>query len=415
MVDAREKKQRLRSSGQNYYSAETGIDSLESLYAEQLSYRPWIYWLILLLLAAGLSALPLVKIDVGVVGSGMLRSNLERTLVVLPMGGYVTGVTTKDNEQVRAGDVLVQLESRTLGPQLDAARKQIAECRMLIADLETIAGATRGMQRNYGELADAFTALAANCTSGVYKSRMVHALSQLRVLHLQVARAETDLRRAKELINRQLLSQSDFDNAEFAQRSASTAWDQHLAQIFTGWDTDRLDLERRQREAQSLEAQLLEQVAVLRVVAPIDGAVVGFSGISVGAYLPAGTQLAEISPAGALLAEIYFSTKDVGFLRQGQPVRVQVDTYPQSEWGALPGVVEMLSHDVVRLGDSVGFKALVRLQADKLVAADGRMVTVKRGLGVRAHMLVARKSLFQLLYQKASNWADPRNHDLERT
>jgi hypothetical protein len=74
--------------------------TVESLYAEHGPAQPWIYWLLLLVVAAALVALPLVKVDVTVRAPGVVRPTTERTELRVPIGAQIAQVLAHDNDTV---------------------------------------------------------------------------------------------------------------------------------------------------------------------------------------------------------------------------------------------------------------------------------------------------------------------------
>ena len=75
-------------------------------------------------------------------------------------------------------------------------------------------------------------------------------------------------------------------------------------------------------------------------------------------------KLAEISPDTTLLAVTYISPADIAFIKKGQEVSVQVDTYNYNQWGIAMGKVLDVADDLTLLSEKeVGY--LVTCQIDK--------------------------------------------------
>ncbi len=53
------------------------------------------------------------------------------------------------------------------------------------------------------------------------------------------------------------------------------------------------------------------------------------------------------------------------------------------------------------------FKAKCNLNTNFLALKNGIKGTLKKGMTIRAHFLVADRSLFQLLYQNLDDWINP--------
>ena len=95
----------------------------------------------------------------------------------------------------------------------------------------------------------------------------------------------------------------------------------------------------------------------------------------------------------------------------GMPVNVQVESFNYNEWGTLPGKVKEISSDF--LTDNQGnsfYKVKCEMEQDYLTLKNGQIGKLKKGMTVSAHFMVTRRSLFDLLYQKIDNWANPRQY-----
>lgn len=51
------------------------------------------------------------------------------------------------------------------------------------------------------------------------------------------------------------------------------------------------------------------------------------------------------------------------------------------------------------------------MERDYLKLKNGRVGRLKKGMTVSAHFMVTRRSLFDLLYQKIDDWANPRQYE----
>jgi HlyD family secretion protein len=122
----------------------------------------------------------------------------------------------------------------------------------------------------------------------------------------------------------------------------------------------------------------------------------------------AGEELAVVSPTAGLIAEVYVSPRDIGLLRVGLPVRIQVDAFNYNDWGLLSGRVDRLPEDMVILDGNPVFRVPVRLDCTHLSLPSGFRGELRKGMTLRARFVVANRSLWQLLRDRAAGWLDPR-------
>lgn len=126
-------------------------------------------------------------------------------------------------------------------------------------------------------------------------------------------------------------------------------------------------------------------------------------------------RIAVISPSSEIVAELFVASRDAGLLRLGTAVRVQVDAFEFAEWGFIAGHVTEVADDFVTMNQTPVVRVLCALERDSLMLPNGAVGHVKKGMTLRAHFVIARRSLAQLLWDNLSDWADPRQGPERRT
>lgn len=175
------------------------------------------------------------------------------------------------------------------------------------------------------------------------------------------------------------------------------------------WQTD-LNTYRNQYSEMSTSLRQEEKEKDLYIVrSPVDGTIDQFSGIYRGSNIQAGQSLAVVSPDSTLCVEVYVTPRNIGFLYPGMPVNMQVESFNYNEWGTIPGKVKDISSDF--LTDSEGnsfYKVKCSLERDYLtLRKSSKKGILKKGMTVSTHFMITERSLFDLLYQKIDDWANP--------
>lgn len=174
------------------------------------------------------------------------------------------------------------------------------------------------------------------------------------------------------------------------------------------WQADLNTHRAALAELREQQQQLRQESRLYVLTAPVAGTVQQLAGKYAGSYVQAGELLGTISPDGDLLAECYVAPKDIGFMRAGMPVRVQVDAFNYNQWGMLEGQVTEVARDYVLLGDKQPvFKVRCRLNRSYLQLKSGYRGQLRKSMTVRARFQLAERSLWQLLFDKADDWLNP--------
>jgi multidrug resistance efflux pump len=143
----------------------------------------------------------------------------------------------------------------------------------------------------------------------------------------------TTLSRATELLQKAAGSQATLDSATAAAATARAAVDQATANL--SYEREQLvviDANETAAKAQvaSAEANLLSSKFALddtEIWSPVDG-VIANRKARVGEYVTAGTRMLSVVPSSNLWIEANYRETQLGQMKVGDPVRVNIDTYP---------------------------------------------------------------------------------------
>jgi HlyD family secretion protein len=188
-----------------------------------------------------------------------------------------------------------------------------------------------------------------------------------------------------------------------------------LAQIDTDYRR-QLHVERNdvQNAADKLAQELAKQAhkqELLELKAPHDSIVKDLATHTVGTVVQPGTVLLTLVPREETLrAEVWVSNDDIGFVREGQPVKVKLAAFPFQKYGMVEGRVEHVSADAADSNTGTGnapsekpgkappplYKALVALQAMHL-DMDGERFSLGAGMQASAEILLGTRTVMEYL------------------
>ena len=385
--------------------AELARGTVECLRGEHRG-RPWITWWLLFGLAGAAGALPLVQVDVTVRGPGFVRPGTERAELKAAIGGRVVRLLARDNDRVEAGGRLVELDTRDLDERLTHNRDLQRERADVVADLSVLISA-------YGERDRAGPSRAVRgAVPGLRTAALAREdagfLARCEAGRLTVAKARADLDRAVTLSEQGAMARRELDDARFAAERAEIEAMLLREQALAGWQSRLRDERCALAALASEERRLLGERALAVVRSPASGTVQGLAGLAEGSYVMPGQVLGQISPDDSPVVEVFVASRDIAFVRAGQSVRMQIDSFPYAQWGLLAGTVSSVADDAVTDGRQAAFKVVVRPATLELRRSDGKSGVVRKGMTLTARFVVARFSLAQLLYQDLTARLDPR-------
>jgi len=210
------------------------------------------------------------------------------------------------------------------------------------------------------------------------------------------------------LHNQEILPDSEFENSLFFYKSEEENLNQIITYHKTLWHAD---LMLRKTDGAALQADLEHCNEELRnriVLSPVDGEVIQSADFQIGSVVGIDQQIAEISPDGNLVVTCFVNPADIGFIRKEQSVKIQVDALNYNEWGLLNASIFEISDDMIVGNESSAyFRIKCKPERSYLTLKNGIQADLKKGMSVNARIIVTRRSLFNLLFDKADRWLNP--------
>lgn len=368
-------------------------DCLESYIYKHTTKSQIIYVTVLLAVIACLVALPLINVDVTVKNVGMVRPVNERTELKASVSEWVDSVYVREGARLQQGDTILRLRTDNLLARQLLLQQKMEDMTRQLSDL--------------GQLAQGNT--PHHFASGVRMQENVYYMKRKNELETLLEKARGEYTRNKRLFDNEVISQDEYEQYMYALRKTENEYSSLINNQLSVWQTDKNSLTMNRAELQSSLDQLQKEQEMYYVTSPVSGTLEQFSGIYKGNSISAGQSLGVVSPDSTLYAEVYVSPRNIGYLHEGMPVNVQVESFNYNEWGTIDGTVREISSDFYFDSNSQSsyYKVKCELNRDFLILKNGRKGQIKKGMTVYAHFILTRRSLFDLLYQKVDLWLNP--------
>ncbi|TCW77323.1 HlyD family type I secretion periplasmic adaptor subunit [Burkholderia sp. SRS-46] len=355
----------------------------------------WIARVLILLVTTVIAWSYFGKIDIIVNGGGkIVPSSRTKTLAAVEVAS-VRALHVRDGQAVKAGDVLIDLDTRVIdaerqradGDRLNAML-QVERARALLDALDT------GRPPRLSDV------------DGVSPERRLeaerHLLDQWRDFVARRNRLDSEIRRYGQAAPLATRRARDYAELVKTHDVSEHAWIEAEQQ--------RIDVEGQFAEARHQRAALVAETRrstqdalndaqrivdastgdvrraqahgeLLRLTAPIDGTVQQLAVHTIGTAVPAAQPLMQIVPReGVVEMEAFIENRDVGFVREGQAASVKIDAFDYTKYGTLPATVNHVSRDAID-DDKRGLVYSVRVMLDRAtLVADGREIALSPGM-----------------------------------
>lgn len=262
--------------------------------------------------------------------------------VAAPVSGQIVSVPGTVGAEVRAGDVLFELDATPQRLALDETRARST-------------GLTQQLAAHRAEITAAEAALAAARDAG--RAGIDRARAESRGAEAAASFARSQAERSTKLIQGGVVSElerqrTDAEAEEKRARAdalAIAARHQELQEVERE-SRDRERIEHIRREAAEVESDLGTARATIerlvneidrRVVrAPIDGTLGEAADVRAGAFVREGDRLAAVVPTGGhRIVAHYLPAVAFGRVRTGQPAELRLEGFPWTQYGSLRAAV----------------------------------------------------------------------------
>jgi multidrug resistance efflux pump len=357
-----------------------------------------IYWIIIILVVLGISVLPFIYVDVSVQAKGFFQTEIEKQSICAPFQGKVVFTSIKNGNSIIKGDTLLIIDSETNRAQKSSIQKKIQSNNAAISDLgKLISIETPDIQLE-----------ATNFYLNRYFTEYSNML-KLWVIQMQkYQRCKSEYERNELLHDQEIIPDAEFENILFSYRSEEENLKQILIYHKSMWQAD---LMTRKNDAGTLLAELehySEELNNRIILAPVSGEIIQSSDIQEGTIVGLNQKIAEISPMGQLVATCFVKPNDIGLINMNQNVRIQVDAFNYNEWGFINATIADISDDmIIEDGSTAYFRIRCKPEKTFLTLKNGIIADIKKGMTFNARIVLIKRSLFNLLFDKADKWLNP--------
>ncbi|HEX3808284.1 MAG TPA: HlyD family secretion protein [Rhizomicrobium sp.] len=234
-------------------------------------------------------------------------SKADSTVVAPKVQGLIARILVRDNQHVRAGQPLIQIDPEDYAQAVDAAKADVAAARAALTEQAAQVGLAQ-----------------ANVNAASASIRSADAAS---------VRASADRTRYEALVKGGDVSRSQADQARATAVSASADADKSRAALAAS-QQQRVAVERSGdqlraalQKAQATLAQAELNLSHTIVRSPVNG-VVGDRQAQTGEYVQPGTQMMTIVPLQTIYVTANFKETQTARMLVGQPVQVSFDALP---------------------------------------------------------------------------------------
>ncbi|MBX3340382.1 MAG: HlyD family type I secretion periplasmic adaptor subunit [Nitrospira sp.] len=396
-----------------------------------------ILWTIMLAFTSAVTWSSLSHVDIVAVAPGkIIPSGYSKTIQPFETG-VIAAIHVQDGQAVKRGEVLIELDATLNSADRDrasseyrAALVEAARLRALIAGQGTFTAPTdsdlefvflqqqllRDQTAEYAARVD-----AARHLVGQRKAAVDATYDNLRRLEATVPMENERAAAYRTLLAQQYVSKMDYLQFEQQRIDKAQEWagqksklrqdkaalaeaEQNYRVLIAEFQQSKqAELSAMEMKAASLiqEMRKAEQKTELqKLVSPIDGVIQQLAVHTVGGVVtPAQPLLTVVPQDHPVEVEAQLENKDIGFVKEGQPVELKIETFPFTLYGTIPGKVLTVSDDAVPLDkEKGGLVYASRVSMDRAtMQVEGKQIHLSPGMAVTVEIKTGQRRVIEFL------------------
>lgn len=378
------------------------------------------------------------KLELVAVAPGKVVGVARTQTVQAPELAVVRAIKVAEGQRVKKGDVLIELDTAVVESSLEQAKTAMHAAMALAARHQSMLSSLKAGRFVGPEFDPRVPAAMVQAEMQVAKANFDDLQARLTQLD-----AEISLRDAQIESSRALLAKADAMSGLAHRRaedlnalgregfvSSHAVQDQEREKISFELDSKHLTARTEEsrkvlaeartrrvalqteatrqasagfadamRQARLYEADVSKSTALgrrLTLTAPSDGVVQQLRIFTVGGVVKETQDLLNIAQGeDGLELEVVIKNQDIGFVHEGQPVTVKVETFPFTKYGTLSGSVRFVARDAVSDQDK-GLIYTGRIKLNPIPAEGaGSGISLQQGMSVMAEIRTGERQVYE--------------------
>lgn len=304
--------------------------------------------------------------------------------------GRTVGLTTEQQFRLQNRQTESSTRLATAQLEVDQLRQQLAQVKVQLANARNLLAVNEGILRDLQTLAteggiSRLQYLKQQQDVETRKTEVQKLQQEQERLQLAITQAIEKLHNSAAVSQEEMLSRLTDNNKQIA------AIDSQLTKAM-------LDNQKQIDEIDGKLSQAQQTLKYQVIKSPANGTVFELKPSAPGYVVNPNVPMLKVVPTDSLVAEVYITNKDIGFVKEGMDVDVRIDSFPFSEYGDIKGKLLWIGSDALppdQIHPFYRFPAKVQLDRQNL-KVDQRDIPLQSGMSVSTNIKLRQRTVMSI-------------------
>ncbi|MEH1829319.1 MAG: HlyD family efflux transporter periplasmic adaptor subunit [Nostoc sp.] len=323
----------------------------------------------------------------------------ENQLYRTQLNGTTAGSNLTTEQQLRLRNRQVELKSRLATASLETGQtqQQFLQTQAQLASAKELLEINQKILRKFEPLAkqgaiSEVQYLKQQQDVSSKQAEVIQLNQEQHRLQLAIAQSNEKFRNTAAVSQEELLGKITENDKNIA------GIDSQLTKVIVDNQKRIYEINSQIGEFDSKLVQAQQNLRYQKIIAPVDGTVFELKAKTAGFVVNSSEPLLKLVPSDNLVAKVYITNRDIGFVKEGQQVDVRIDSFPFQEYGDIKGELIEIGSDALppdQVYNFWRFSAKVRLHGQKLLI-NQRQIPLQSGMSINANVKLRKRTIMSI-------------------
>ena len=397
------------------------------------------FWLVVSIITITILWVTIAKVDIVISAKGVVIADGESKIIQPLDTGVISKILVKEGDFVKKGQTLMEIDPATTEPQVESIQKNLEDT---LLEIERLNATASGKNFNVDK-----TSSSADVQQNLYSASIATLNNQIAVKNSEYEQTLDELKSAKEekRIKQEILNNLSDKEHRMSNVVDVIAFDEYqkvvndvktlkaeiiklnykinelnskkiqinkeirvIKEDFRSKNLDKLaDKIKSANELRSNADQIIFRNSKQSIKSPCDGYVDKLFIHTIGGVVTPAQQLFAITPNNTpILVKAIVLNQDIGFVKEGMPASIKIDTFSFQKYGMIEGRVKTVSKNSIE-DEKLGRVYEVYITPlSHTLKVEGKDEEIRTGMSLNAEINVGKRRIIEFFIYPLIKYLD---------